>query len=291
MDLLNEQVKHDSFGQGTVVEFTDSYISVDFPKGEKRFIYPDALGEFLFLVDKKVAAKAQSFKEKVEAEREKQRIIQAEKDAIEEEKRQRRLEREQIMKNHKLSPVSQAAFWVDDTEAKQVLTEWKVSTGLRKSGKNKGKPNKLVRLHQNSACIITQREAGTAEKLRRIIGIFMVDERFIGKLCEDGNIPAHSKYRLRLSEEEAQKLLFWNYYVNERYPHNMTWNSGRYRYFDNIWLAQVLKDIISFKKDSGEKALMEEFFEYFCDMNRLEEDEIPAPNGSLVRLAREEQAN
>lgn len=290
MDLLNEQVKHDSFGQGTIVDHSDSYISVDFPKGEKRFIYPDALGEFLFLIDTKVAAQAQSFKEKVEAKREKERLIQAKKDAIEEEKRQRRLEREQIMKNHKLSPVSQAAFWVDEEEAEQVFTEWQVSTGVRKSGKNKGKPNKLVRLHQNSACIITQREAGTAEKLRRIVGLFMVDEKFIGKLCEDGLIPAHSKYRLRLSEEEAQKLPFWNYYVNERYPQNMTWNSGRHRYFENIWLAQVLKDLISMKQDSEEKALLEEFFEYFCDMNRIEEDEIPKPNGSLVRIAKEKQA-
>src|SRR5690554_5472711 len=125
MDLLNEQVTHDSFGKGTVVEYTDSYIRVDFPKGEKRFIYPDALGEFLFLVDEEIAKQAQSYKEKVEAEREKERIAQAKQDAIEEEKRQRRLERERIMKNHKLSPVSQAAFWVDEEEAEKVFTEWR----------------------------------------------------------------------------------------------------------------------------------------------------------------------
>lgn len=284
MDLLNQQVTHDSFGQGTVVEYNDSYIRVDFPKGEKRFIYPDALGEFLFLVDKKIAAKAKNFKAKIEAKREEERIVQAKMDAIEEEKRRRRLEREQIMKNHKLSPVSQAAFWVDEEEADVVFSDWQVFTGLRMSGKNEGKPNKLVRLHQNSACIITQREADVNENMRRFTGVFMVDEKFIGKLCEDGNISAHPKYRLRLSEDEAQKLPFWKYYVNERYPHNMTWNSGRSRYFENVWMAQVLRDILAIKSAPEDKAFLEDFLEYFCDMNRLVMEEIPEPNGALVRV-------
>ena len=111
----------------------------------------------------------------------------------------------------------------------------------------------------------------------------MVDEFFVGKLCEDGLIPAHSKYRLRLSEEESRRLLFWNYYVNERYPNNMTWNSGRHRYFDNVWMAQILRDLAALKSESEDLELLTDFFEHFCIMNRLEEAELPLANGALVR--------
>ena len=51
------------------------------------------------------------------------------------------------------------------------------------------------------------------ERDRRILGVFMVNETFDNKTNVNGYIPAHSKYRLRLSEQEAEKC--WNYYVNK----------------------------------------------------------------------------
>ncbi len=137
-------------------------------------------------------------------------------------------------------------------------------TSLRQSGEHEGRPNRLVRLHQNSGCLITAREADVPEQERRILGVFMVEENFIGKLCEDGYIPAHSRFRLRLSEEESEKLRFWTYYRNKRYPPtNTTWNSGRHRYFDNIWMAQILRDIAALKKDAKEKKTAERFYRAF----------------------------
>lgn len=282
MDLLNEEVRHKSFGTGQVIEQVDSYIKVRFEEGNKRFVYPDAFGEFLTIVDQEVAERVESLRRKVEKKRQKEEQRLAQKRALEQEKRQRRLERERLMKNHKLHPASQVAFWLDEEEQNQVFTEWRVFTGVAKSGRNKGKPNRLPRVHQNSSCIITAREPKVAEEKRRIVGIFMVDEGFIGRLCEDGYIPAHPKYRLRLSEEESAQLLFWNYYINERYPRNMTWNSGRHRYFDNVWLAQVLRDLLHLKRDDAEKELVEDFLEYFCHLNHLD-GEIPRPSGVLAQ--------
>ncbi|NLJ79575.1 MAG: malate synthase [Firmicutes bacterium] len=283
MDLLHKQVEHKSFGRGSVVECDDSYVTVRFPLGEKRFVFPDAFGTHLLLTDEKIASKVEGVKEKTERKRRKREKEQEKIRALEYEKQQRRMEWERLMKNHRLSPVSQAVFWVDQEEAEKVFSEWQIFTSTTKSGVNKGKPNRLVRLHQNSAILITAREADIPEKERRILGLFMVNEKFIGKLGEDGYIPAHSRYKLRFSEEESQQLLFWNYYYNKRYPQNMTWNSGRHRYFDNLWMAQILKDVAVLKKDSPEQELVRDFQKHFAHMNRLE-GELPTPNGALIQL-------
>lgn len=54
MDLTNEVVKHKKFGIGTIVESQSDYIVVLFHEAneKKKFIYPDALGEFLELQHK-----------------------------------------------------------------------------------------------------------------------------------------------------------------------------------------------------------------------------------------------
>jgi len=291
VELLNQPVKHEVFGEGSVVELTDSYIEVDFPDGKKKFVFPDALGEHLFLQDEKVAAEMETLKKKIMKERHKEEE-ELERQRLEEfEKQQRLLERERLMKHHRLTPTSQVVFWIDDEEAEKVFDEWRIFTSLRQSGEDEGRPNRLVRLHQNSGVLLTAREPDQPEEERRIVGVFMVEENFIGKLCEDGFIPAHSRFRLRLSPEESEKLRFWKYYQNKRYPTNITWNSGRHRYFDNIWMAQILMDIAALKADQEEKQLMEDFIEHFLYLNQLERSDVPEPDGALVRLALAQQAN
>lgn len=284
MNLLNEHVAHKSFGQGRVVGNNDSYIEVRFPLGVKKFVFPDAFGTHLVLVDPKLAELVDNMKQDIQKKRREKELELERLKAMEEAKRKRLLEREELIKNHKLSPVSQVAFWCDEAEQDKVFAEWKVFTGLRKSGVHAGMPNRLVRLHHNSCCVITAREPDTPEEERRIVGLFMVDESIIGRLCVDGYIPAHSEYRLRLSDGESRKLLFWNYYINERYPNNMTWNSGRYRYFANVWMAQILQKIVSLKEGSEELELAQIILEYFCQMNRLTETDLPKPNGALLRV-------
>lgn len=76
-------------------------------------------------------------------------------------------------------------------------------------------------------------------------------------------------------------MLFWNYYVNKNYPHRTTWNSGKFRYFDNVWTAQILKDIIELKTDEVQIKEAKNFLEYFCQMNALDMENIPEANGAL----------
>lgn len=282
MDLLNEQVTHKSFGKGNVVSYDGDYVEVRFSLGVKKFVFPDVFETHLRLLDSKAAKRVEEVMKKIEKERKKEEAELEQRRAVEEEERQRMLEREKLLKNHKVSPASQVAFWCDEDEQNTVFSDWRVFTGLKKSGVNEGSPNRLVRLHQNSCCLITAREPDVPEKERRVVGLFMVGESFVGKLCDDGYIPAHSEYRLRLSDEESKQLLFWNYYKNERYPNNMTWNSGRHRYFDNVWLAQILRDIVALKEGTAEHELAESFLDHFCAMNLLQKTELPAPNGTLL---------
>jgi hypothetical protein len=56
MNLVNQKVHHKAFGKGTVLSFNGGYLLVDFPIGQKRFIYPDAFDRFLSTEDSRVAS-------------------------------------------------------------------------------------------------------------------------------------------------------------------------------------------------------------------------------------------
>lgn len=283
MNFISKHVTHKKFGKGRVVDLSDSIIEINFLLGNKKFVFPDAFGTYLMMVDQKAGEIVKKMKQKRKEEQIQVEIEHNREIALIYEENQRQLKREKILKSIKIHPSAQATFWCKEEEENKILTEWKAFTGITKSGNSKGQIRKLIRLNQNSACLFTGRDSKTPEKNRTILGVFMVNEDFIGKLCNDGYISAHPKYRIRLSEKESKKLLFWNYYVNEKYPQRMTWNAGDWRYLDNIWIAQILRDIISLKKEKTEKELVQQFFEYFCDMNKINKNELPKPNGVLMR--------
>lgn len=54
MDLLNKKVKHAIFGVGTVTEFSDKYITIQFAEKTSKFVYPDAFEKFLKAEDSAV---------------------------------------------------------------------------------------------------------------------------------------------------------------------------------------------------------------------------------------------
>ena len=51
MILENLQVRHKTFGLGTVVATDGKYIKVKFDNAEKNFVYPDSFEKFLTLAD------------------------------------------------------------------------------------------------------------------------------------------------------------------------------------------------------------------------------------------------
>lgn len=283
MNLTNKKVRHKTFGNGNVVNCNDSYIKIDFESGTKKFVFPDVFKKYIKLIDQGAADLVRMKIQEKEEKRKKEELRLKEEKALELEQ-QRILKQKNITKNRKIEPELQSVFWCKPEEEEKIFTEWKVFTGKIKSGDNKGQPRKLTRLNQNSALLLTRREPDMLEEDRQILGIFMANETFDGKLCEDGYIPAHPNYRLHLSKQESEKMLFWNYYVNKRFPDKITWNSGKQRYFDNIWMAQILRDIVSLRKESQEGEEAQLFYKYFCKINRINEEDLPKANGTLKRI-------
>lgn len=284
MNLINKKVTHKLFGMGSVVKHNDSVIEIHFASENKMFVFPDAFEKHLKLHDKSDASSVDQIIQKREIERKEDEYKKEEERKLQRKKLELRLEHEKLMKHHKLHPESQMVFWCDTEERNSSFSEWKVFSGAVKNGNSKGKPNKPSRLHQNSAVLLTAVDSSKPEKDRRILGVYMVNEDFVGKLCEDGNVPAHSKYRLQLTEQESDQLLFWKYYINEKTPQKMSWSTGKYRYFDNLWMAQILLDIVSLKSDPKERELAQQFFKHFCKMNQITAQELPKPNGALMRI-------
>lgn len=278
MKLHNKQVMHKIFGKGEIVQHDNSYIQIEFSSGVKKFVYPDAFESFLTLSDQS----AIDFVKVAQKKRRKQKAYDQIKKMQAVHNRNRRRFLEQSVAQNKINPRSQVAFWCRDHELNSIFTNWNVFTGVIKSGRRKGDPRRLAQIRQNSTVLLTGRDVSEAEKDRRILGIFMVGENFNLKHCKDGYIPAHSEYRLYLSEQESQKMLFWNYYVNKKYPDRMVWNTGRYRYFDNKYTAQILKDIVSLKKLQQDKEHVQRFFEYFCQMNMIDMEGLAEPEGALI---------
>lgn len=283
MNLINKKVTHKRFGMGSIVKQNDSIVEINFASDHKKFVYPDVFGEHLKLHDKSVAHSIEQIIQKKVMEQKEEEMKKEEEIKLQRKYQELRLGHEKLMRNHKLHPESQMVFWCDTEEKNSSFSEWKVFSGEIKSGNNKGKPNKPIRLHQNSAVLLTTVDPGRPEEDRRILGVYMVKDNFIGKLCEDGYIPAHSEYRLQLTEQESDQMLFWNYYVNEKFPQKKTWNTGKYRYFDNSWMAQILRDIVALKSDTEEQEQAQQFFDHHCKMNQLIEQDLPQPNGSLMR--------
>ncbi|MFC5711808.1 malate synthase [Thalassorhabdus alkalitolerans] len=282
MNLINKKVTHKHFGMGSIVKHNDTIIEIHFASENKKFVFPDVFGKHLKLHDKSDANSLDEIIQKKENERKKEEWKKEEERKLQRKNQELRLEHNKLMKNHKLHSESQMVFWCDSEEQKSSLSEWKVFAGEVKSGNNKGNPNKPIRLHQNSAVLLTA--VDSSEKDRRILGVYMVNEDFIGKLCEDGYIPAHSKYKLLLTEQESEQMYFWKYYANEKSPHKMTWKTGKYRYFENSLMAQILLDIVALKDNSKDRELAQQFFEHFCKMNQLTEQDLPKPNGALMRI-------
>lgn len=277
VNLINEEITHKVFGEGNIVDHEDSIITIDFNEDIKKFVYPDAFEKFITLNNESTA---KTLKEIFLKRKLKEEVLEKER----EEERERLMleqQRREKMKNHRIHESSQIVFWLDEEEQENIFTDWQASTGEIQSGKNKGQPNRATRLSTNSAGLLTARTPDQAETERQILGLYMVSETYSDNLIDDGMVPSDTTFRIELTDQEAEKMLFWNYYVNKSYPDRTTWNSGKYRYFDNEWTAQILKDIISIRTDEAQIKEAQDFLVHFCQLNALDLDNIPEANGAL----------
>ncbi len=270
MNMQNKTVFHEKFGKGIIVDLNQNKLAVQFDAGKKIFVYPDVFRQFLVLMEKDSKSYVDSMLKEMDKKEEINNRLA------------RKMERHNQLKDKlKLHPSSQIVIRFSDNVKSEFLEERVLSTGLIQTGKTKGMPVRPSRLHQNSACILTERNEDEDESSRTIFGIAMVEEDFLGTECKDGKVTLHSKYVLLLPDH-LPKLKFWNYYKDERYPDKLVWKSGEFRYCSNLISAQILKDIMGLSLEEDTAALAEEFYHYFCDINQIDENTLPLPSGKLL---------
>ena len=83
--------------------------------------------------------------------------------------------------------------------------------------------------------------------------------------CEDGIIPAHEIYRMKLAPKD--ELLFWPYL--QETPPTKAWGSVAFRYLSNITAVKILFDMKEAVRGTGEQEHAEQFYEHFCKINKL----------------------
>lgn len=269
MNMQNQTVFHRKFGKGIIVDLNQNKLAVQFDAGKKMFVYPDAFRQFLVLMENDSKNYVDGMLKDLDKKEEISNRLA------------RKMERHNLLKDKlKLHPSSQIVIRFFENDKSTFLKERVINTGFIQTGKTKGMPVRPSRLHQNSACILTERK-DTDEASRTIFGIAMVEEDFLGTDCKDGKITLHTNYVLLLPDH-LTKLKFWNYYTDERYPEKLVWKSGEFRYCSNLISAQILRDIMSLPLEKDDAILAEEFFHHYCEINQIEEETLPLPSGKLL---------
>ena len=165
----------------------------------------------------------------------------------------------------------------------QMLREWKAMAGVVQNGDRKGQPMHLSGVQSNSLCVLTTREPYTTEENRFIFAVFLVDQTYDGDDLDEGFVSTQSKYKIRLTTEQAHQMPFWRYHANEKQPEIAVWSSGLHRYFNDEQAAQILRDIVEIKKGTADEALAREFYETFCTITKINSESLSDPNGALCQ--------
>jgi hypothetical protein len=120
MDLINVRVKHKMFGEGTIIAHDQPYITIKFPKGEKKFIFPNAFEGFLTALDNTVdehikqeldaMKQAEEAAKEAAAEKERQARVEAKKEAAKEDDSGNSQTKKASKSKSKLPPRSNVAF-------------------------------------------------------------------------------------------------------------------------------------------------------------------------------------
>jgi hypothetical protein len=163
-----------------------------------------------------------------------------------------------------------------------MLENWKTCMGWNSNGE---KPMKLPEgARTNSLAILTTREPHASEAERIVFAVFLAGNHCEGDDAEEGWVFAHQNYRIKLSLDEARKILLWNYYANRNNPTNPKWGTKLHRMLDDDNAVALLADIAEVKRGTEDESLANELLTHFCALNSFDVRNLPKASGAL-RLA------
>lgn len=243
MNIIGKSVKHITFGEGVIVNQYDDKIEIDFGSNIKSFLYPAAFEKFVRMVDKNA-----------------ERAINKELEQLKEAKKKVEQEK-QILLYRVATKTSHGVFDLREEELSQFLSSGEISISREKTKKtNTMNPQGL---NMDSACILTMKENGMKESERKIVGICMVRDDFIGEYFINDILPTLEKYRIMLTKSEP--IYFWNMFPKEKRKEN--WGSKKMKCVSTTIVESILSRIFVMVEEDELKTQLIAFEEYFSERN------------------------
>lgn len=249
MQLVGETIQHEQFGKGVVTACDHKIITIDFPTGTRRFIYPDAFQGYLVPKDKETKEEINDLlvEQKLEEKRK-------ELEALEHQKKLAHLH------SMKISTNGQAVFDLG-SQPQDPFACGSCSTGVYLSGFSKGECRVPQQMLFNTMCILTSCEPGKPEAQRMVVGLAMVQEGFDGAACTDGTVPLHPEYQLKLKAP----VPLWPSLKKEP---KKNWGHASFRYISNQQGEELLYGLLE-RSTGEEQAELRRLYHYYCECNRL----------------------
>lgn len=129
-----------------------------------------------------------------------------------------------------------------------IFENWEFNPGFTFVGNI---PFVMHKVGKGKVAILTTKFSGDDESERKIIGLFKIKDVLDNK----HGVTSYSRYRLRLTLEEAKQVDFWAYYRNTKdlIPR---WSQPRFRYLADNQVAAILHDLISIVKNDSKKSML-----------------------------------
>lgn len=160
-----------------------------------------------------------------------------------------------------------------------LFVEWEYGAGWDHYGVRGDMPRKIRNAEEGKVAVITTRFPGDREEDRKIVGLYK-----IGNITTDDDtetmIWADENYRIRLPEEEANELYFWDFYKNKK-DSKCTWGQGLFRYLSDVQIVQILKSVRETIKSEEEKIKIDKLLREMMAAEHI--DVIPEPVGAKIK--------
>lgn len=260
MELKGYKVNHTAFGDGTIIRNDEIRLYVQFPMGEKAFIYPDAFLTFLTIDNTDIQKE----------------LVSAAKKKLEE--KLRKDEEEKI----KLWGNSKSGTKAAKLQRANAAIKCNYNDGEKPEEEISFTSKALSKVQKNSLCVRTTRAPKSTEAERFIYEVFLIDESR-DENNEDAYLTTNSEFKIELEFNEAKNFPFWKYYKNPS-SDKVVWSQGLIKYFDDEKAVQILKDIAGFKKGTSEEELADRFLQEYCLINHIDLGSVKEPSGALSQV-------
>ncbi len=243
MNIIGKSIKHVTFGDGIIVNQNKEKVEINFGNCVKSFLYPSSFEKFIKVMDKKT-----------------ENFIKRELEQLNEVRQQEEQEKNQLL--HRIvTKGAHGVFDIRKEELSHFLSVGELSTGRERIRNS----NTMIplKIDMNSACILTMKEKEKKESERKIVGICMTTDDFIGQHCVNGIIPTEEKYRIMLTEGES--IYFWSVFPEDK--RKISWGTRKMKYVSTAVVEAILSRLFVVIEKEESRTKLITFEEYFNDRN------------------------